>query len=181
MDSGIVAGLVQAGATVVAVVIGYGLSVLNDRAARKRERGRESRERQLQAIVDALEALATVRGSWLRLSGVFSSTVAAGTMRSATESALAVSDREAQIRSLGGDISRSSDAVATLERLALKFQVLRMDESANCALKDAVAAARGAYEEMSRASRSVGELSAAHGKSLDESLSQLTSAGQMYS
>lgn len=57
LDSDVVAGIAQAIATVIAVVIGYGLSVAADRRARDRANEMTAQERRLSTLVELVEAL----------------------------------------------------------------------------------------------------------------------------
>ena len=55
-DSDLLAGLVQATATVAAVLVGYLLSILAERRAWQRRKAEQIRERRLQALIDFIDS-----------------------------------------------------------------------------------------------------------------------------
>ncbi len=57
----VVAGIVQAIATIIAVIVGFRLSALNERSIRSKIDSDAHRDRQLDAIIDLLDALNVIR------------------------------------------------------------------------------------------------------------------------
>lgn len=130
LDSNAVAGAIQALATVVAVVIGYGLSVLSERKTRRVMEDAAERERRLEAIVGLVDLLDEARGG-VDVVGKALAPFAAAVAAEASQTAAAkrVAGLTAAVQSVGATADELELTERRLGRQAIAMRVLGFENS----------------------------------------------------
>lgn len=150
IDSNVLAGLTQAAATIVGVGLGYGLSVLNERANRKHLDEAQRQQRRLAAVVESIDALSSIQdvvgGIAGELAQALDKNAATGTANASKLAAIA-GIRRSRADELFA-VRRSSQQ---LSRIALTIDLLGLPEDVKVAAKIASSNARLLVDEVEAA------------------------------
>jgi len=175
----VVAGIAQAVATVIAVVVGYGLSVLSDRKTRQSVLDSQDRDRRLEALVDIVDNMMQLREAVAAaanaLSPVRDPSNASATAKASHDAALSTAQRSVQ-----PIIADASQRARVVTRLGLAMRVLGSDPALQALTTAAGEQCTAAVAIMAQAAgdpvNSIAVLTEA-GQQLDASIEKLLDAG----